>query len=221
MENASKALIIAGGVLLAIIILSVVIYMSTSLTRIADQQDKNTLAKQITAFNKEYEAYNKKRMYGTDIITIVNKAIEHNQNIEVIEDDPYYINIILNNLSSEWVTTVKKIDINSPENTEVDVDADDWTFLIAQGVNVNNVELLQNSTLVTFSGDGRVILNKNMKEYFSQNATDPEPKYSADGRYKYIIKSALTNFKRATFECTDVQYNQETGRISSMTFRQR
>ena len=74
MENASKALIIAGGILLAILTLSLVVYMMTAVTSMADAQDAEALARQKTEFNKGYEAYNKRMMYGTDVITVMNKA---------------------------------------------------------------------------------------------------------------------------------------------------
>lgn len=78
MENASKALMIAGGILLAILTLTLVVYMMTALTSMGEAQDAKTLAQQKTTFNKEYEAYNKRRMYGTDVITVINKATENN-----------------------------------------------------------------------------------------------------------------------------------------------
>lgn len=78
MENASKALMIAGGILLAILTLTLVVYMMTAVTSMGDAQDAKTLAQQKTTFNKEYEAYNKRRMYGTDVITVINKAADNN-----------------------------------------------------------------------------------------------------------------------------------------------
>lgn len=78
MENASKALLMAGGVLIAILILSLLVYMATTTSRLAEAQDEKTLAQQTAAFNSEYEAYNKTRMYGTDIITVVKKADDYN-----------------------------------------------------------------------------------------------------------------------------------------------
>ncbi len=76
MENASKALLIAGGVFLAMLILSTMIYMSNSITSIGEAQNNRKAAEQLAAFNAEYEAYNKQLMYGTDIVTVINKAFE-------------------------------------------------------------------------------------------------------------------------------------------------
>lgn len=76
MENASKALLIAGGVILAIMILSTMVYMSGRITEFGEAQNNKKAAEQLAAFNAEYEAYNKQLMYGTDIVTVINKAKE-------------------------------------------------------------------------------------------------------------------------------------------------
>lgn len=78
MENASKALIIAGGVLLAMMILSLVVYVASSMTDIAESEERRTLAEQTAEFNKSYLSYNKSRMYGTDVISVYNKAEDNN-----------------------------------------------------------------------------------------------------------------------------------------------
>ena len=60
MENASKALIIAGGILLALMLLSILVYVAGSMHDWAGSQTREELTKQIAEFNKGYEVYNKK-----------------------------------------------------------------------------------------------------------------------------------------------------------------
>lgn len=79
MENASKALLMAGGILLAILILSAFVFMFSSAKNFSASQDAKILEEQIKAFNSEYEAYNKTVMYGVDVITVINKSIDYNQ----------------------------------------------------------------------------------------------------------------------------------------------
>lgn len=102
MENASKALLIAGGIFLALLIVSVMMYMSNSITEIGEAQENRRAAEQLAAFNAEYEAYNKKLMYGTDIITVINKAKEDKVNIKigntVITETTSLDNTIKNNI---------------------------------------------------------------------------------------------------------------------------
>lgn len=79
MENASKALLIAGGVLMALIIITMIILMFSRLSNIQNEQEEQTKIEQLAAFNAEFEAYNKKVMYGVDVITLINKVAENNK----------------------------------------------------------------------------------------------------------------------------------------------
>lgn len=87
MENASKALLMAGGVIIAILIIGLVTYMFNGSSRLKKASEDTELVQQIAAFNKEYEAYNRKLMRGTDIVSIINKV---NSNNEKNEDIPEY-----------------------------------------------------------------------------------------------------------------------------------
>ena len=94
MENASKALLIAGGVLIALIILAMLLAMFNSMSNIQKEQEEQIKIEQIAAFNSEFEAYNKKVMYGTDVITLINKVAENNK--KYLGNSNYQIVVILN-----------------------------------------------------------------------------------------------------------------------------
>lgn len=78
MENATKALLIAGGIFLAIVIITVGVYTYVSLHDIAKSQDELSEHEQLVAFNKKYDSYNKQLLHGTDLITLMNMAYEDN-----------------------------------------------------------------------------------------------------------------------------------------------
>lgn len=82
MENASKALIMVGAVLLAIIVIG---FMNFTINRMGTWEtakEDEKLIEQKEKFNKEYEAYDKDLMYGVDIISCLNKAKSNNDKIE-------------------------------------------------------------------------------------------------------------------------------------------
>lgn len=93
MENATKALLIAGGVLIALIIITMFILMFNRISNIQKEQEEQTKIDQLTAFNAEFEAYNKKLMFGADVITLINKAAENNK--QYAGNNDYKITIIL------------------------------------------------------------------------------------------------------------------------------
>ena len=79
MENASKALMIAGAVLFTIIVTGLFIYFMEQYSRLPEQQSEQQRLEQVAKFNREYESYDKKEMYGTEVATVVNKVINNNK----------------------------------------------------------------------------------------------------------------------------------------------
>ena len=101
MENATTALYIAAGTLLGVMILSVVVFFFRRVGTMYEEQDKVLTAQQLAEWNNEYLAYDKKLMYGTDLISVLNKAYSNNEKYikgngflsgDTYTDD-YYVNI--------------------------------------------------------------------------------------------------------------------------------
>ena len=87
MENASKALIIAGGVLIGLITISLYYFMFSNIRNFVDVTSTDYNEKEVLAFNQGFEAYNKKLMYGSDIVSVINKAIDNNAIYKVAAGD--------------------------------------------------------------------------------------------------------------------------------------
>ena len=79
MENSSYALYIAVGTLIGIAVLSLVLFRWRQIGSYEKSKDEALEIKNKAAFNAEYEAYNKKLMYGTDVLSCLNKAQNNNQ----------------------------------------------------------------------------------------------------------------------------------------------
>ena len=75
MESANKAIMMAGGMLFAIMIMSLVAFVFSKLTTLPTEEDSKLLIQQAAAFNNEYTAYDKRIMYGVDLISVLNKAL--------------------------------------------------------------------------------------------------------------------------------------------------
>ncbi len=74
MENASKALIMAGGILIAIIIIALLIkgYTNVSIfqkTKLSEEEQEK-----LVAFNEQYTKYLGKYVYGIEVSTLMNKC---------------------------------------------------------------------------------------------------------------------------------------------------
>ena len=82
MENASKALLMAGGVLIAILIIALLVRSLTSISSFQKMRLTEEEQAQITQFNEQYTKYLGKYVYGTDVLTLKNKY-NHDNLVEV------------------------------------------------------------------------------------------------------------------------------------------
>ena len=180
MENASKALIMAGGILISIMIIGVLIYMWSSSSEWAKQNHKVELSEQIMAFNNQYEGYNKKLLRGTDVISAINRSESNNRRYagrtiagyavkeEEMEEPNYYINV---------------------------------NFIMVEST-VYTKENTGTSTSFTFKANEVY----GMEEFFSTIKPNEE---------------AFVDFKRRIFDCVRIEYNQRTGRVNYLLFKER
>lgn len=79
MDNAAKALLIAGGVLLSIIVISIFMLMFNSLTDYQRSQTDLQVQSQLNAFNNQYQAYVRNNVRGNEIESLINKVVHYNR----------------------------------------------------------------------------------------------------------------------------------------------
>ena len=73
MENAAKALMIAAGILIAIVIISVLVSTFTKLNSFQLSKLSEEERQQIIEFNEQYTKYVNQYVYGIDVLTMQNK----------------------------------------------------------------------------------------------------------------------------------------------------
>ena len=97
MENASKALLMAGGILIALLILGALIMMFTSLQDYQNTNDAQTKNSQIAQFNNQFEPYNKDNLTLMELKSVYNKIESNNtqhskdSNGKIDEKSGYFI----------------------------------------------------------------------------------------------------------------------------------
>lgn len=79
MENASKALLLAGSVLISLIIISMLVLMINSLTSYQQTSSLSDVADQLTEFNKQFDSLNRDDVRGNDLFSLANKVIDYNR----------------------------------------------------------------------------------------------------------------------------------------------
>lgn len=89
MENASKALTMAAGVLIGVLIISLAVYLFVDFGTTSAEVNKQNEKQKIVQFNSQFTSYETKEKTWTiyDIITIAKYAKENNEYYEDSSED--------------------------------------------------------------------------------------------------------------------------------------
>ena len=80
MENITKALLMAAGMLLAVLILSLLVMAYNKLSGYYEQSQELLTAEQLDKFNKQFQNYaGRKDIRGNELISLMNKIIDYNE----------------------------------------------------------------------------------------------------------------------------------------------
>ena len=208
MENATKALTMAGGILIAIMVIALVYLLVDNISNSRQTDRELEKAKQVAEFNKDFESYNKKLLRGTDLITVINKAIANNE--KYLDQDKIYdidIHFMLKTAVSRVTVTM------NGENRKTDLTKTKEVVEFAPNTMYKLIDYKQNDRI-----------NAKLKDFMSLGA---KQKDSDDGIYtEYIDEHHITKvydnfkvFKRKIFKCTKMEYSSE-GRVNLMVFEE-
>lgn len=78
MENASKALIMAGGVLISLLVIGALLLMLNQVSDYRSSETQLVSDTQLAQFNEQYTRYARNDVMGVDIITLANKVADYN-----------------------------------------------------------------------------------------------------------------------------------------------
>lgn len=115
MENASKALIMAGGMLLAILIVSLLVYAWSLFSKYQLSKDSLSDVEDTAKFNEQFANYDRDDVQGYELISLVNKIVDYNyrksKDEEAKSDDKYSPITITIDFGSD--ANMKKLSYNS------------------------------------------------------------------------------------------------------------
>lgn len=114
MENASKALVMAGAILIALIIISLALVMYNK-WKIVVIKNANLDAEEIQAFNSTFTPYIGKHVSGSDVNALIQKVVATNLSSKNSGDDVKRVKIEFPNVAGT-TTTVDKDGKYNPDN---------------------------------------------------------------------------------------------------------
>ncbi len=235
MENASEALKMATGVLIAIMIIGIIVFEFNSISQLENDKEDQRVMQETTEFNKKFQAFNRSTMYGTDIISVIGMAISNNMvynqqkyNNPMGNYDPdveYSININFSFSSDIKQKTTEEIYVLNNINGKVEKDYN-YSGCHTKQIVVGSEKTIFNKN-TQYSLKLNPYTNNSDKDKYDkinkiaiQGYENIKPEIKHKGRLTIetiVDNSGYSEFKQEIFTCTDVKYN-DVGRIYEMTF---
>lgn len=224
MENASKALIMAGGILIALLIISLLVMFYDDIQETMNSQSKSDLVEQIAEFNKQYDVYYRDNLHGNDILSLANMVNDYNKreakekSYKKLEMGVTFASKTSIRKDGKKLTTVinkgERWDSNNIQNL-IENKTDGWKTVIEK---MEEEKKIKGYTIQYLSG----IRLKQLEDIF-KNEISIKPKFIEEDVQPLINKylsyrSALSSMKSKTFKATKFEYDEKTGRIIKMEF---
>lgn len=198
MENASKAIIMAGGILIGVIIVSVLLLVFKPMGGAFEEQGAALTIEQLEEYNRKFNTFDRS-MYGSELLSLANLVFDYDNRLLAGEDptSQYYQN-------NKIIVTVKLHqdtlgdDTVSPSYESIKNESKNK----ADGCDVDRLRQYD------------MALEKRMRDMEKAGVSKKSDEYQN-------VKSSMTQLRSTPFKCVSAKtkYNKE-GRISKMVFEQ-
>lgn len=157
MENSAKAIIIAGGMFILIMVITLLVIFGRSLSSYMQDQHDKEMVKQITEFNNKFANYQGTELRGNELISVLNRVIDYN----ALEAGEYGYDPVL--------VEIDLVDRNALDSV-IKFNSTDENFLFKKNVSKIKNSKDSDDELKTISQKGTTILSKySDKEKYPDN----------------------------------------------------
>lgn len=157
MENSAKAIIIAGGMFILIMVITLLVVFGRSLSSYMQGQHDKEMVKQITEFNNKFANYQGTELRGNELISALNRVIDYN----ALEAGEYGYDPVL--------VEIDLVDRNALDSV-IKFNSKDENFLFKKNVSKIKNSKDSDDELKTISQKGTTILSKySDKEKYPDN----------------------------------------------------
>jgi len=235
MENASKALLMAGGILIALLVIGALLLMFNQLGSYQDTKSNAEKVTQIADFNRDFAKYTEsKNLKGTDIATLAFKIDDYNlkedkslSSTSTANSVDYGIKMTLKlenmgEFNNKYVTTLftSTCEVSYPLRND---HTNKNLMTILNKFKSVDVNLLKKMAAIYSPAESNDVNKAKIKEallkidgstYSSWNGTNMDPTYDAIKNYK-----PYSEFKTSTFELTSEPEYAPNGQIKGFIFK--
>lgn len=229
MENASKALIMAGSILMSLMVIGSLVFMYQKLTGVEQAKNDADEISKLSDYSQKFEQYNK-IIYGSELMSLANLQEDYNK--RQAEEKGY-----------EEITITVTVKKSISGTTYFSAGTKAISFILTDKNSVEEI-IKQYEETKSASKAGKLYKNRVVKYYaqmsnrqiadiygisYSSSEVDYDigerlttqggelTKLMQDIEEYKNIKSVYTEFKSKRFKCERVDYGQ-TGRVNFMKF---
>lgn len=227
MENATKALLIAAGIFICMMLISLLVNFRSSISSYFEQKHNLKMTEQIQKFNEEFGNYNGNEIRGNELISLMNRIIDYN-NREA--NDKGYERIVIrvdlknhaNELAYDGNATLVTNKFNNKANDNKIKKIAEASISISNNSGIDDLKLqklsseIHNIVIENPTDEDKIERAKKLTKilgYTIQKDDNIDNIITATKEYYQ-----LTQFKRVVFKCTKVGYDESTKRINDIRF---
>ena len=209
MENASKALIMAGGILIALLVIGALVLMFNQLSYYQRTETDSEKTQQLADFNKEYLKYTYDDIKGYELISLVNKVIDYNIKEEVGNSVDYTkkITVVINMKEFKSKYGVKNITSLFTKDTYT-INNSNTIF----SADLNNFRSMENTYTLS-------AMKKLSANYDTLKQAKAENQNSYETKIKEIVGKVVKNNSGNTISLTEIEQYREYSEFKSSTFK--
>lgn len=209
MENASKALIMAGGILIALLVIGALVLMFNQLSYYQRTETDSEKTQQLADFNKEYLKYTYDDIKGYELISLVNKVIDYNIKEEVGNSVDYTkkITVVINMKEFKSKYGVKNITSLFTKDTYT-INNSNTIF----SADLNKFRSMENTYTLS-------AMNKLSANYDTLKQAKAENQNSYETKIKEIVGKVVKNNSGNTISLTEIEQYREYSEFKSSTFK--
>ncbi len=218
MENASKALLMAGSVLIALLILGALLLMFNNLSSYQKIGEQDTREAQVIEFNNQFTSYLRDDVRGSDIVSLMNRVVDYNTRKGNHTEGFKKMKIEITGIDVRNLLMYDKDQDEQIIKTQYNQDNINELLTIVKGLEDRYqakyiTALASNiSKVMTSQEEAQKILPKNINTY---PGGYPQIKKDTAKYYQY------SQFKRLHFNCdtSATKYDTSSGRITELKFK--
>lgn len=218
MENATKALEMAGSVLIGLLILGCLVFAYNQLAAVKQDEETSKRIQQASDFNKDYLAYDRDNLYGSDIFSIANLIINYNKKEH---DNKDYTEITISVKIKSKIRDAKYFDKGAGETYNANQIASAYKALSDKITNVGKTPYFKKVVSYWANYGTSTRLENQINQEIKNPNENMIANLKADIQEYNDLVSEQKDMVRKTFKCSKVEYDQNTGRVIKMEFEER